>query len=646
RAACQRPRHLAPAGLQAGGDRHASGHHHGDPVGHFGGRADRRADASEPARLARSGCHRRLVRARWQAADLRRQRRHPQGQDHFGSRRCAEPARHRGADHPAPPHRLCRVDDRRADGDGSRSQRAQRAGGHGAVALCRRPPREELPPHDLRSSGFGLANSRCAPSARRLRPPGRPVAEWRCHERTQTFRFARADAAGPQGRRQAGDAAAARPAHRIGRTRRTRPLAGRGARGPRLERHGRRCRGLPQQPTPSGAGLFVDAGAERQRRGNRSRSRGRSGSGVGRAACRGLRTRSRPAAAASRRRGRRHHPRAGTPPQGQRNGPPRRVHAAPRRFAPSEAAPRQHGQEPQRPAIGDAGARPVPRRDPRDRDARRAGAARLTQTSRRSKKMLMTRPTPRRAIGPKLSLALTSALAGVLLAGCTTQAAPPATLSATKAEQALASGKHSQAIEHAEAAVLAEPHNAEYRSILASAYLDAGRFASAETTYKDAMQLGDQSPRNALSLALALSAQGKYPDAAALLNQWEGRIATSDLGLALALAGQPERGIHLMSNAIRSGENTAKMRQNLAYSYALAGRWREARLMAEQDVPADQVGDRIEQWAAMAAPEAWHVRIASLLDVPAHAADAGQPVQLALANTPSIDQLAAEATAF
>src|SRR5690606_25289361 len=168
--------------------------------------------------------------------------------------------------------------------------------------------------------------------------------------------------------------------------------------------------------------------------------------------------------------------------------------------------------------------------------------------------MLMTRPTPRRATGPKLSLALTSALAGVLLAGCTTQAAPPAAFSATKAGQALAAGKHSQAGERAEAAVLAEPHKAEYRSLRASAYLDAGRFASAETTYKDAMQLGDQSPRNALSLALALSAQGKYPDAAALLNQWEGRIATGDLGLALALSGQPERGIHLMSNAIRSGE--------------------------------------------------------------------------------------------
>src|SRR5690606_35159209 len=187
--------------------------------------------------------------------------------------------------------------------------------------------------------------------------------------------------------------------------------------------------------------------------------------------------------------------------------------------------------------------------------------------------------------------------------------------------------------------------NAAYRSMLASAYLDAGRFASAETTFKDAMQLGDNSPRNALSLALAQAAQGKYREAQALLNQREGDIATADLGLALALAGQPERGIHLMSNAIRGGENTAKMRQNLAYSYALAGRWREARLMAEQDVPADQIGDRIEKWALMASPQAWQARIPALLDVPAGVNDSGQPAQLALANNPSIEQLAAEAVA-
>lgn len=244
-----------------------------------------------------------------------------------------------------------------------------------------------------------------------------------------------------------------------------------------------------------------------------------------------------------------------------------------------------------------------------------------------------------------IGFAVTTALAGALLSGCTTNAAPPAALSASQAERALASGNNSQAIVHGEAAVLAEPRVAAYRSTLASAYLDAGRFASAETTFKDAMQLGDNSPRNALSLSLALSAQGKYPEAAALLNTWEGDIATADLGLALALAGQPERGIHLMSNAIRGGDNTAKMRQNLAYSYALAGRWREARLMASQDVPGDKLNDRIAQWAQMATPEAWQHRVAALLQVPVGVGDAGQPVQLALANNPSIEQLAAAPTA-
>jgi Flp pilus assembly protein TadD len=242
-----------------------------------------------------------------------------------------------------------------------------------------------------------------------------------------------------------------------------------------------------------------------------------------------------------------------------------------------------------------------------------------------------------------IGLAVTSAMAGALLSGCATNAAPPAALSASQAAQAQASGRHAQAVAHAEAAVLAEPRNAAYRSMLASAYLDAGRFASAETAFTDAIQLGDNSARNALSLSLAMSAQGKYREAAALLNEWEGEIATADLGLALALAGQPERGIHLMGNAIRGGDNTAKMRQNLAYSYALAGRWREARLMAAQDVPADQLNDRIEQWALMASPDAWHTRVAALLQVPAGVRDSGQPVQLALANNPSIEQLASEA---
>lgn len=244
-----------------------------------------------------------------------------------------------------------------------------------------------------------------------------------------------------------------------------------------------------------------------------------------------------------------------------------------------------------------------------------------------------------------IAYGLTGALAAALLAGCATKVAPAAAVSAAKAEEALAQGRLQRAVTHAEAAVQAEPRNAAYRAMLGDAYLDVGRFASAAASFADAAELGDASARTALSLALSLTGAGRHAEAAALLNGREGEIATADLGLALALAGQPERGIHLMGNAIRQGENTPKMRQNLAYSYALAGKWREARVMAAQDVPADKIGDRMEEWSRMVQPQAWQLRMAALLDVPAHVADAGQPVHLALANHPSIDQLGAEALA-
>ncbi|WP_159797597.1 SPOR domain-containing protein [Croceibacterium salegens] len=245
-----------------------------------------------------------------------------------------------------------------------------------------------------------------------------------------------------------------------------------------------------------------------------------------------------------------------------------------------------------------------------------------------------------------IGLAVTSAMGAVLLAGCATGSAPRADLSANKAQVALAQGKTDKAIVNAEAAVQAEPRNAAYRAMLGTAYLEAGRFTSAATSFNDAMSLGDNSARTALSLALALSGGARYDEAVAVLNDWADAIAPADLGLAYALARQPQRGVQVMSNAIRSGDNTPKMRQNLAYAYALGGQWREARVMAEQDVPADQVGDRMQEWAVMAQPEAWQQRVAVLIGAPVGVADAGQPVTLALSNTPSVQQLAAEASAY
>lgn len=246
----------------------------------------------------------------------------------------------------------------------------------------------------------------------------------------------------------------------------------------------------------------------------------------------------------------------------------------------------------------------------------------------------------------RIGLVVSTAMVGALLSGCAANSAPPANVSANAAMEASEAGQTSRAIQQAEAAVQAEPRNASYRAMLGNAYLSAGRFASAETSFNDAMLLGDTSPRTALSLALALNAQSKYSEAGAVLTDWESEIATADLGLAYTLSGQPERGIHIMSNAIRGGENTVKMRQNLTYSYAMAGRWREARLMAAEDLPADKVGDRMQEWAELSSPLAYEHRVAGLLGVPAGVRDAGQPVQLALANNPSINQIAAEASAL
>ncbi len=243
-----------------------------------------------------------------------------------------------------------------------------------------------------------------------------------------------------------------------------------------------------------------------------------------------------------------------------------------------------------------------------------------------------------------IMLAVTTALASTLLAGCATTIAKPADLSASKVQPALAKGKTGQAVEHAEAAVLAEPRDAGYRAMLGAVYMEAGRFQSAARSFKDAMELGDSSGRTALSFALAQIAAGDQNAALSALNANRNVIDPSDLGLALSLAGKPDQGVHVLGNALRGGMETPKVRQNLAYSYALMGNWRAARLMAAEDVPADQLGDRMSEWAENAAPENYHARVAQLMNVPV-VSDSGQPAMLALSNHTSVQQLASASVA-
>ena len=244
---------------------------------------------------------------------------------------------------------------------------------------------------------------------------------------------------------------------------------------------------------------------------------------------------------------------------------------------------------------------------------------------------------------PRFALAVSTAIAALALTGCMTAAAPRADVSFSKAQVALQKGQVNKAIAHAEAAVLADPRNPGARALLGAAYLESGRFQSAATSFGDALDLGDENPRTVLSYALAKAALGDGNAAVAVLDEYAKLIDPADLGLALALAGQPERGVHVLVNAVRnSDEATPKLRQNLAYTYALAGNWRAARVMAQEDVPADQVDVRLTQWAATASPEQSLQRVASLLNVTPRE-DAGQPAQLALANFPADQVLFAEA---
>lgn len=241
----------------------------------------------------------------------------------------------------------------------------------------------------------------------------------------------------------------------------------------------------------------------------------------------------------------------------------------------------------------------------------------------------------------KIGLGLGTAMASVALAACTASA-PPAETSFSNAQSALADGKVDRALEYAENAVLASPRSASYRALLGAAYMEAGRFEAAATSFGDAITLGDSNPRTVLSHALALTAVGDKNAALQTLDANSAIIAPADLGLAMALAGTPERGVHILVNEVRAGNTNGKVRQNLAYSYALAGNWSAARVMAGEDVPADQLDARIAQWAAMATPEAHRKRVAMLLDVPSGNSVA-MPTYLALSNFPSQKMMVAEA---
>lgn len=203
---------------------------------------------------------------------------------------------------------------------------------------------------------------------------------------------------------------------------------------------------------------------------------------------------------------------------------------------------------------------------------------------------------------------------------------------ASKAAIAMANKDYPGAIAFAERAVAKTPDDAGLRGLLGNTYFAGGRFASAESAYKDALSLYSEQPQVILKLVLAEIAQGKTNDALNMLEAGRGSLPAADFGLALALAGHADEAVDVLQAAARDTGADARVRQNLALAYAFSGDWTQARTIAAQDVPANQLDARIQQWMRLAKPQRAADQVASLVGV-TPAADAGMPVQLALVKT-------------
>ena len=208
-----------------------------------------------------------------------------------------------------------------------------------------------------------------------------------------------------------------------------------------------------------------------------------------------------------------------------------------------------------------------------------------------------------------------------------------------KAERELARDKTERAVRYAEHAVEAAPLSPAARAMLARAYLADGRLNSAESATRDLLSLTPGDATATLNLTLIRASLGQEADARALLASADG-LSPADKGLGLVLAGDVAGGGAILEAAARSSDADGRVRQNLAFAYAMAGDWRQARVVASQDLPPAAVHERIGEWAKVARPRNSWDRVAYLLNIQP-VEDEGMPARLALQVPPAAPVLAA-----
>lgn len=146
--------------------------------------------------------------------------------------------------------------------------------------------------------------------------------------------------------------------------------------------------------------------------------------------------------------------------------------------------------------------------------------------------------------------------------------------------------------------------------------LASGRFAEAAALNAALLVENPENRQAQLSYALAQVGLGRAEQALPRLRalaSGEG-APDPDVGLAFALAGQPQEGIAILEQAASRPDASQRTRQNLALALALADSWTNARVIVERDAGRAQATKQLTQWAVLAALPPQD-RLASVLGV-------------------------------
>lgn len=193
------------------------------------------------------------------------------------------------------------------------------------------------------------------------------------------------------------------------------------------------------------------------------------------------------------------------------------------------------------------------------------------------------------------------------------------------------------AVTAAEQAFRQQPDNSDIQFKLGRAYLMAGRYLSAWQCLNKLVLRDPYNEKARLYMGLAAIGSNNKTAAQSILSPIT-KVSPVDLGLALTLAGQPTEAIKRMEPLLSTPSNSARLRQNLAFAYAMAERWNDASKMAGQDLSADQVNARLSQWSRVIREKNGAVQLQAFIGVPP-AKDYGflssAPASIPVVQTPS-----------